>query len=257
MNKQLVNTMLQSEDFQQLIDEAAPYRVKIMTEYSVDLANLRDEFAQMMIDLDTNLKRISEIKAKDRTDDEQATYKMARKKFKQQFTSVKRIIHPNDKKNGEPQDPIGLLIDKVANIGQMLQYIGRSELVDRFKEAGIEIKFKPIEEDIPEMDNQNTRNLIKGVFDDADQLQGKICRAADEIKINIYNKIDESIKYSAKDPENKSGIRPSQFQKLVKTKAVSLVKAAEDFAKFKEAVVQRDEANLISQQGTLEKNKAI
>ena len=28
MNKQLVNTMLQSEDFQQLIDEAAPHRLK-------------------------------------------------------------------------------------------------------------------------------------------------------------------------------------------------------------------------------------
>lgn len=257
MNKQLVNTMLQSEDFQQLIDEAAPYRVKIMTEYSVDMANLRDEFAQMMIDLDANLKRISDVKAKDRTDDDQATYKMARKKFKQQFTSVKRIIHPNDKKNGEPQDPIGLIIDKVANIGQMLQYIGRSELVDRFKEAGIEIKFKPIEEDIPAMAEQTTRDLIKGVFDDADKLQGKICQAADEIKINIYNKIDDSIRYSPKDPENKSGIKPAQFQKLVKTKAVSLVKDAETFTKFKEAVVERDEANLISQQGTLEKNKSI
>lgn len=253
----VIETMLNSDEFQALIDKATPYRVKIMTEYSPYLAEIRDEFSQTMINIDDDLSKIAKQKPKDLDENNFKKLRAATKKFKRQFTDVKRIIHPNARPDGTLQDPIGKLIEKLLNIGPLLQYIDRSELVDRFKAAGIYIKFKSLEEDNPALSSDEMKTKIKYIFDEADKTQGKICQAADEIKINIYDEIDDSIKYSIKDPKNKAGIKPAQFQKIVKTSAMNSVKNRAQFDKFKNAMIERDENMLISNIGTLEKTKTI
>ena len=93
------------------------------------------------------------------------------------------------------------------------------------------------------------------VFQQADEVQGQICQAADKVKIELYNELPDTIRFDAKD--NKKGIRPAQFVKLAKTKAVALEKTMEQFDKFKQAQIKKNENELVAKQIEAEKTKDI
>ena len=56
---------------------------------------------------------------------------------------------------------------------------------------------------------------------------------------------------------NKKGIRSSQFVKLTKMKAIALEKSMEQFDKFKESQIKKNENELVAKQIEAEKTKEI
>ena len=93
------------------------------------------------------------------------------------------------------------------------------------------------------------------IFDQADEVQGQICQASDEIKIRIFGELPEHVRFDSK--ENKNGIKKGAFQKIVKAKAVKLEQTNEKAAKFKEYQVKGAEAQIIAKQIEAEKTKQV
>lgn len=253
----LIEEALNSESFTSKIEEAAPYRVKIMTDYSKEMKDIKNEFISQMAETDPKISIIHKKSSKERSPEEKEAYKKWMASQNKRFGSVKGIIHPNMKANGELADPIGAIVAKVVDTVKILSYIGRDDLVQRFAMSGINISFKPLEDEIPDLNNEDERTLMKDIFSRADECQGKICEASDKIKIDIFNEIDPQFRYSKEDPVNKSGIKPAQFQKLVKTKAVGMTTTSEKYTEIKKKEIENSTAALVGAEIVLEKTKML
>ena len=66
--------------------------------------------------------------------------------------------------------------------------------------------------------------------------------------------LDENIRHS---PENKEGLKAAQFGQLAAQKATLMMKKPDEYEKFKQKKLERDEANLVSLNHVLEKAKEI
>ena len=251
-NKTFIDEAINSSEFTELIDKAAPYRVKIDTDYRREMKEVKDMFLTQMFKSDPKLQLIVAKKKKDRSEDEIEYYNTAIKSFNRKFNAVKKIIHPN---KGDASEAAQKLVDRIVEVAEMLKYIGRDYITDAFKNVGIKI-------DIPDLEDKNqyfakngTKDVVADIFDQADEVQGCICQASDEIKINIFNELPDNIKFDAK--QNRRGIKPGGFQKLVKSKALILEGGEGKASKFKENFIRQTENFIVTKQIEAEKTKTI
>ena len=70
--------------------------------------------------------------------------------------------------------------------------------------------------------NQNNKEKLKEILNDAVILQSEICQTADQIKIDLFEELPKDIKYDKND--NKIGIKSSKFNKLVSNKITKFIK---------------------------------
>lgn len=251
-NQAFIDQALESKEFTDLIDEAAPYRVKIDTDYRREMKEVRDMFMDQKIKSDSKLKEIVAKSKKNRTPEEIEYANSAAKKANKEFNAVKRIIHPN---KGSSEEAAQKLVERVVEVAKLLKYIGRTDIEDAFAAAGISITIPSLEDENPYFAQEGKPEIMADIFNQVDEVQGQICQAADKVKIDLYNELPENVRFDAK--MNKKGIRASQFVKLAKTKAVALEKSMEQFDKFKESQIKKNENELIAKQIEAEKIKEI
>ena len=251
-NKTFIENAVNSKEFTDKIEEAAPYRVKIDVDYRREMREVKDLFIKEIVKSDDKLQRILEKSKKARSEDENAYAKSVYKRAGREFQAVKKVIHPN--KDG-PEEAAQKIVDRVVDVAKILKFIGRDYLTKAFANAGITI-------DIPDLDKENAyfakdgkREIMTDIFDQADEVQGQICQASDEIKIRIFGELPEHVRFDSK--ENKNGIKKGAFQKIVKAKAVKLEQTNEKATKFKEYQVKGAEAQIIAKQIEAEKTKQV
>lgn len=251
-NRSFIDAAVNSQEFTDKINEAAPYRVKIDVDYRREMKEVKDMFVIEKIKSDPKLQIILNKKNKERLDGEIAYAKEQLKKASREFQAVKKIIHPN--KDG-PEEAARKIVDKVVEVAKILKYIGRDYITEAFANAGITIDISDLSAENPYFAKDGRREVMTDIFNQADEVQGQICKASDEIKIRIFDELPYHIKFNAED--NKNGIKKGAFQKIVKSKAIAMEKSSEKATKFKEYQIKNAEAAIIAKQIEAEKTKEI
>jgi hypothetical protein len=250
--KKIIEDALNSTELTDRINDAASLKIKLSKDLKADMKEVMGTYVQTMIDLNPAIKKIQEKSKKARTEEDWVKLTEFVKKEKKNFQSIKKAICPVEKADGTKELPLKKMVSKLAEICRYVSYLGRTDILDMFKEQGIEISFKPLEEDRPELKEDKTKEEIKYIFQSAEEIEGQIQSAKAEIKKN-YLELDPAIRYSKEDPKNLEGLKPAQFEKLAKQRAVALTKSPEDYTSFKEKNLQTSEADIISMQLTFEK----
>lgn len=251
-NKQFIDNVVNSKDFTDKIEEAVPYRVKIDVDLRNEMKNIRKLFLIEKFKSDEKFQQILEKKKKNWTDDERIYVKNKIKQSNREFKSVKNIICPN---NSTPDEAAKKLVDKIIDIAKILKYIGKDYLPVAFANAGIKIEIPDLKDENNYFANNSSREIMTDIFNQADKIQCEIYKASNEIKDNIFDKLPNNIKFDK--TNNKKGIRKGVFQKLVKTKAITIEKDNDKVQKFKEFRIKDVESQIISKQIEVEKTKMI
>lgn len=251
-NKTFIEHAVNSQEFTDKIDEAAPFRVKIDVDYRREMKEIKDLFIKEVVKSDSKLQAILSKNKKSRQEDENEYVKSVYKKACREFQAVKKVIHPN--KDG-PEEAAQRIVDRVVEVAKVLKYIGRDYITAAFANAGISISIPDLAVENPYFAQEGKQEIVADIFDQADQVQGQICQASDEIKIRIFDELPDHVKFDKE--KNKNGIKKGAFQKIVKAKAIKIEKSNEKAKKFKEYQVKGAEAAIIAKQIEAEKTKTI
>lgn len=251
--KEIIENALNSTDLTDRINDAASIKIKLGKELKNDMKEAMSTYIEKMIDLNPAIKSIHLKKKKTRSEEEWAKISEFIKKEKKNFNSIKKAICPDS--NGEL--PLKKMVSKVTEICKFVSYLGKGDdILAMFKEQGIEISFKPLEEEKPALSDEKVKEEIKYIFQGVEEIETDIQNAKQEIK-NQYMELDPSIRYSKDDPKNLEGLKPTQFERLVKQRAVALTKSPEDYTTFKEKNLEASEADITSMQLTFEKMQEL
>lgn len=251
-NKMFIDRAVNSKEFTDKIAEAAPFRVKIDTDYRREMKEIKDLYLKEVVKGDKKLTDIMNKNRKARSEEEVAYMKAAFKKAGREFQAVKKIIHPN---KGDSTEAAKKLVERIVEVAKVLKYIGRNELEDAFVDAGIKVSMPTLESESKYFATDSAKEVMADIFEQADEVQGQICRASDQIKITIFDELPEHIRFDPK--KNRNGIKKGAFQKIVKSKAVAIEHSTDKANKFKEYLIKGAESAIISKQIEAEKTKAI
>ena len=251
MTQEALESIINNPDFNECINEAAPYRVKIIQDIGPQMKEVQEEFLQVMISANWgNVKLILEKLKEDKKDAEaKDDYARWKKKVMKVFRSTLKTIHPNE--NQVPS--IGMLY--VA--GPMLTYIGKEDLIigNENYDKDCPLKFKKLEDINSFFADDNVRGKMQQIFMDADEIQGEMCEAADAIKIDIFQKLPASVRYD-KDV-NKKGLKEGHFQALVRHKAMGVIKDKDKYTKYISGQVENSNNNIDREEVILGKTQAL
>ena len=251
MTKEAIDSIINNQEFTECINEAAPYRVKIIQDIGPQMREVQKNFIDLMVEANWNgVKSISDKLKLDKKDaDAKADFALWRKKTMNLFRATLKTIHPNE--NQVPS--IGMLY--VA--GSLLTYIGREDLISSNENYDKDnpLKFKKLEDINRYFDNDDARDKMKQIFIDADEVQGEMCGCADEIKKTIFNKLPTTIRY---DKElNKKGLKEGHFGALVRHKAMGMIKDKDKYTKYISNQVENSNNNIDREEVILGKTEQM
>jgi hypothetical protein len=139
------------------------------------------------------------------------------------FRKVKDYIHyegeasPNKAYDG--LNKLEKLLDEVQIAVQYLRYIGHTDNLDKLlADRNMTITCRALESTNEVLADEEVKDNITKVFASADKTQAQICAEVNAIKEDIYDELEEHIKYDAK--HNKSGLKSSEFDRLTTLEAI-------------------------------------
>ena len=251
MTQEMLDSVLNNSEFTDCINEAAPYRVKIIKDITPQMKEVQEEFIRIMTEADyCGVKSVlDKLKLDKKDEDAKDRYAKWKKKAINLFRSTLKTIHPNE--NQVPS--IGMLY--VA--GSMLEYIGKSDLItgNENVDPSSPLKFKKLEDTYSYFKDDDVRARMVQVFQDADEIQGEMCTNADMIKKDIYEKLPVAVRYD-KDL-NKHGLKQNHFGALVKHKAMGMIKDKETYTKYISSQVDNTNNNIDREEIVLGKTKQM
>lgn len=245
----MLDAVINNSEFTECIDEAAPYRVKIINDITPQMKEVQDAFLHLMVEADFNgVKKIMDKLKLDKKDEEaKDRYAKWKKKTMGLFRSTLKVIHPNE--NQVPS--VGLLY--VA--GSMLEYIDRGDLIvgNENVDKDNPLKFKKLDDMYSFFKDKDVKARIVQIFQDADEVQGLMYENIDKIKKDIYEKLPVTVRF---DKElNKHGLKQNHFCALVKHKAMGMIKDKETYTKYISNQVDNSNNNIDREEIVLGKTK--
>ena len=199
-----------AESVKVLAEKAAPHRLEIMNVLNKKFSFLRQSFVMYFTQ---NMD-----KKKDK--EEYVATKIAQEKI---FRTVKDFMlyegggSPNPRLDG--LNKLELLLESLNSVVQYLRYIGHTENLDNIlAKLGMKLETRDLNSVYPELAEEGVQENIVKLFDSAVAVCKDIASESNMIRIHVYDEIDDSIKYDAK--TNKSGIKPSEFDRLTTLEAI-------------------------------------
>jgi hypothetical protein len=193
-----------------LAEKAAPHRLTIMDELTKKIRFLRQSFVLHFVK-DINKKKDKEHYVATKIEQEKI------------FRKVKDYIHyegqasPNKAYDG--LNKLEKILDEVQIAVQYLRYIGHTENLDKLlADRNMTITCRALEATNEVLTDEEVQDNIIKIFDAANKAQDQICAEVATIKEDIYDELEESIKYDAK--HNKSGLKSNEFDKLTTLEAI-------------------------------------
>jgi len=239
-----------NEEILKVVEDAAPHKAKLDTTIAEKIRGVMEEYVHLKMRSDIVIHSIAVKKRKDRTPEEKEQLKEWMKQTKAEFKALKRFLFPTNPMSR----PMVALAQKIALIVQMLRYIDVTDFDDALSQFGMKVEAKPLEETGSFWAKSENKDLAKDIFDQTRDVAVEEMNETVAIKEVKYNELPSELIYS---PDNKSGMTVSQFTKLVKAKAVALVKGSEQYTRYKEQLLEKDEGALKSAEMTLEAAKEM
>lgn len=239
-----------NEEILKVVEDAAPHKAKLDTTIAEKIRGVMEEYIRLKMNSCIPIQMIAVKKRKDRTPEEKEKLKEWMKQTKAEFKALKRFLFPTNPMSR----PMVALAQKISLIVQMLRYIDVTDFDDALSQFGMKVEAKPLEETCPFWAKMENKDLAKDIFDQTREVAVEEMNETVAIKEVKYNELPEELIYS---PDNKSGMTVSQFTKLVKAKAVALVKGSEQYTRYKSQLLEKDEGALKSAEMTLEAAKEM
>lgn len=237
LTKEQLNDILSNSEFSECINAAAPHRVRIIQDITPKMKELQSEFVVQMTNAGYNGIKDIQMKLKlDKKDTlAQAEMKEWKKGVMNLFRATLKAIHPNEGKSPS--------IGQIYVAGKLLNYIGRNDIVNQvMQDKSISVNFKKLEDSYEYFANEDVRAVMTDIFSQADEVQGEMCKHADEIKITQYQLLPASVRYDSK--TNKSGLKAGNFCTLVRHKAMGILKDSAKYTKYLNAQIESNNANV-------------
>lgn len=245
----LKDQALKSEKLTELINEAAPLKVRVKKDLAEKMQINCNDFLSEVAKSDSQIQKIWQKKRKERTEAESETLGKWIKTQRKKFKTITKMLSPKPN-----TDPLKGLVDKITEIVQFARYIESTDLENRLAKFGISIDVTNLEDQYPYFKDADVKTVVKDIFSQSKETQDDINSTNEEIKSRIFEELDDNLKYS---PSNPSGLKSSQFTKLVNTKAVSIMKSKDQYTKFKDNLLKKDKADIESREIVFEKNKEL
>ena len=217
-NEEMVKDYINSDDFAKTIENAVPERVKIISEFTPEMKDIKGDFVGFMLG---GPKAAGD-------DDAKETAKELRKIFK-------KVSDYCSFKGGWPNEDTESKLEKLAeNVAIAVKFLDFAKIND-FREClanhGIYLdnkKTTTLKDDYPNI-NEDAWESYKSILDDAVSCQNKICGSIDSIQKKVFEEeVPEEVQFSK---ENRCGLKKGAFNKLVSAKAMAQLKKTEEKAR--------------------------
>ena len=246
LHKQLIR----SDEFDSALKSGSDVKSEIAGTMKQRVKNNYDRFYDMMLLGHTDIQEICNKRKKDRTQEEVERLKKFVKDMKaayrlyKEFTFVNEDEKVNDDgtSNSIPKK-LTTLVDKLALVVPLLEYVGKDALQNELHKRGITIACTPLEDRYEAFQNEQLAADIKDALEESCGLQKEIEVAERSIAEEIYpNMVPTELQYDKN--SNPAGIKESDFKKMVELKFKLLKSEKEDEQskdKSKEKVLEEAE----------------
>lgn len=172
----------------------------------------------------SDIQTILDTKAKNRTDADKAKLKEFKKSVHDKYKTVREMLlvdadeeYTDEGVTNTLPKKLVTLVDKLANVVQLMRYIGHTELEDELLKRGIKLSCANLDEISDVFANENIHESVCEVFNRSVTIAKDMRNSEDTIKVTIFeNNVPTELRYD-KDI-NPAGIKPSDFNKLVSLK---------------------------------------
>ena len=137
--------LMLGDDLEAAITEAAQLKNDVTTSCKSRDKTTYDRFYETILMTRPDVTAVFDKKKKNRDDADNELVKKFKKDTARTYKQVCDYLQPEKLEDGQ-QTKFEKIADKVAAVAQMLDYIGDKRLADAFKERGIELVFKKLED---------------------------------------------------------------------------------------------------------------
>jgi hypothetical protein len=236
---------LASKDFTDILDKATAEQISVENKSKDNLADLECQFVDNMLPSNPKVQNILG-NFKSSTDDEKAMAKEWTKTQRRRFKAVTKLLSSGS----SGKDPIQGMVDKIADVAMLLKYLGDTRLEEAFEKAGMKLEVTPLEEAEPYFaDNEDAKTTIADIFTQAKESTEEVAKVNAKIDTEYFEETDSSLKYDKE--TNASGIKKSDFRKLMKIRRVAMENNSQKYTAFKQKTVADRQASLDKEQAIL------
>lgn len=227
--------LIKSEVFENAVSEGAAYKKEIMTTYKRQNKDNFKRFQEVMFESDPEIKKILETKKKKRTDDDNAHLKAFKSTVSQMYKQATELIVPEKAEEGK-KTKLEKIVDKIIPVVSLLQFIDQDILNAEFKKRNASVNVASLSAMFSGLAAEGKKDVLKDIFETAKNVKMKVTSDSERITNEVYTtKVPVELQFD-KDTNN-SGLKASDFQKIVDAKTKLLIAQTEDDkAKVDEAI---------------------
>lgn len=236
----------QTEKLVDLVNQATKIELT-NRDLTLEQSDYRNLFLEEISRSNPNISGI--IAKKKKTPEEKELLRSWNKTQSKKFKTVLKFLAPK-----ENTDPINTLAETISNLIQYSRYLGHTELEKVLAEKGIELNFPDLETENPYFSDQTVRSNIAKIFSMALNTQTEISKNKTKISDDLYEELDDSVKFSS---SNLSGLKSSQFKKLVEIKINAKMYPSPLYSVFLNKIKTQTEAEIKSKTTFLEQTSKV
>lgn len=240
MPEQAKQKLLNSNEFDKALDNAVEIKQQSVMKYRSASKNLFLQFYELMTNNNDEIKEILGKKKSKRTEADNNKLKEFSKELKAMFNQTVDLSIDEEKlakkadgtATEQKKTKAEKIIDKIVPVIKMLKYIGNNKLENVFEKAGIQIEFVKLEDENPQLQQENVKEAIASIFKEAAKNKEDMLSKSIEIETEIYPTIPEDLQFD-KDIRA-DGLKSSDFKKLVDVKTKLKIAKEKDPDKAKD-----------------------
>lgn len=239
MPEQAKQKLLNSNEFDKALDNAVEIKQQSVMKYKTSSKNLFLQFSELMTNNNDEIKEILGKKKSKWTEFDNNRIKEFSKELKAMFNQTidlsideEKLAKKADGTVAEKKSKAEKIVDKIVPVIKMLKYIGNNKLDNALEKAGIQIEFVKLEDENPQLQQENVKEAIASIFTEATKSKEDMLSKSIEIETEIYPTIPEDLQFD-KDVRA-DGLKSSDFKKLVDVKTKLKIAKEKDPDKAKD-----------------------
>jgi hypothetical protein len=214
-------TLIKSDEFERALLDAANVKKENLTSVKSRNKDNYSRFYDISLMARNDIQSILDKKKKDRTDAETAKVKEFKKETSQVYRQICQLLAPEELDEGQPTR-IQRLVQKIAPIVKIMEYIGHLEIEQEFRRYGITLDYEKLSDSETSFENENIEADVKEIFERGTSLKDEMNKNNESIKTTIFEtSVPQELQWDKS--TNPTGIKSSDFCKLVDLRTKQLM----------------------------------
>ena len=219
-------TLIKGDEFEKALLDAANVKKENLTSVKNRNKDNYTRFYDIMVVTRPDIQSLLDKRKKDRTDDENNKIKAFKKETSLAYRQICQLIAPENLEDGE-LTKVQKLVQKLAPVVKLMQYIGHTEIDDEFARYGITLDYEKLIDSETAFENEQVEKDIKDVFERGKDLRVEVENNNEAIKTTIFETaVPQELQFDKS--TNPTGLKSSDFCKLVDLKTKQLMAASDE-----------------------------